>query len=663
MRRIFVFCMIFTPTVTLHPGLTAATWQTPIEHRADSLLRLTRQAQDDSVRFERLLELSYFWSDWDTTRAFSYMRDAEALFPEATAFRKGQLLFNEAGIIYDNDIPRAKRLYKEADRYFSKRETPGAFLYRSRLWNNYGVLLQRQDSADRYLNIIIEKSLPFARKSGSQTHISANLVNIGLVLMNITDYHKARSYYDEAISVLSGLPDAHEERITAFTNAARNAIFLRDFPAARRYLDSAAAEGVLIPHSSFMPEYYGVEGQYYRHLKDRRQSKKYYEQGIGLARKLNDAYNVSALNFELYALYRDFGDYRAARKMLKATDESVEHLTERNRLLILNEWAALEYRTGNYRAAYDSLKVFSSLLDSLHKRELGLKVLELENKYRSMEKENELLKLREEGLRQQQTITRNRWVVYGLLAALAVLSWITYLVWRMNIQKKRLYEEELKTLEHREQERQFRSILEGQEKERNRIARDLHDGLGGMLAGVKLKLSSILSQTAAIPAGMQDVVRQLDQSSHELRRVARNMMPVSLLAMGLAPALADLCKMMETVESKITFQAIDMKGKYPDHLSVSIYRIVQELLANAVKHSGAERILVQCMDVDHRLYITVEDNGVGFDRGEAGKKGLGLTNVKSRVSVLRGTLEIIASPSEGAVFNIEVPLADEYAPN
>src|SRR5690606_36757613 len=213
------------------------TWQTPIEHRADSLLRLTRQAQDDSVRFERLLELSYFWSDWDTTRAFSYMRDAEALFPEATAFRKGQLLFNEAGIIYDNDIPRAKRLYKEADRYFSKRETPGAFLYRSRLWNNYGVLLQRQDSADRYLNIIIEKSLPFARKSGSQTHISANLVNIGLVLMNITDYHKARSYYDEAISVLSGLPDAHEERITAFTNAARNAIFLRDFPAARRYLD------------------------------------------------------------------------------------------------------------------------------------------------------------------------------------------------------------------------------------------------------------------------------------------------------------------------------------------------------------------------------------------------------------------------------------------
>src|SRR5690606_15674357 len=270
--------------------------------------------------------------------------------------------------------------------------------------------LQRQDSADRYLNIIIEKSLPFARKSGSQTHISANLVNIGLVLMNITDYHKARSYYDEAISVLSGLPDAHEERITACTNAARNAIFLRDFPAARRYLDSAAAEGVLIPHSSFMPEYYGVEGQYYRHLKDRRQSKKYYEQGIGLARKLNDAYNVSALNFELYALYRDFGDYRAARKMLKATDESVEHLTERNRLLILNEWAALEYRTGNYRAAYDSLKVFSSLLDSLHKRELGLKVLELENKYRSMEKENELLKLREEGLRQQQTITRNRWV-------------------------------------------------------------------------------------------------------------------------------------------------------------------------------------------------------------------------------------------------------------
>src|SRR5690606_35982039 len=146
-------------------------------------------------------ELSYFWSNWDTVKAFSYLKDAEKIYPEPSAFQKGQLLFNEAGIVYDSDIVKAKDLYKRADRYFNQWNSARAFLYRSRLWNNYGTLIQKQDSADQYLDVIIEKSLPFARQSGNREHISANLVNIGVILMNVTDYAKARGYYAEAIQV------------------------------------------------------------------------------------------------------------------------------------------------------------------------------------------------------------------------------------------------------------------------------------------------------------------------------------------------------------------------------------------------------------------------------------------------------------------------------
>ncbi|RQP15255.1 MAG: hypothetical protein EAS52_15650 [Parapedobacter sp.] len=656
-----VFIYVFLPIAAIPPHVPMAAQQTPVERHADSLLTLVRRADGDSLRFERLLELSYFWSDWDTAKAFAYLKDAENIYPNPSAFRSGQLLFHEAGIVYDSDILKAKDFYKRADRYFSQLESPRAFLYRSRLWNNYGTLVQKQDSADKYLRIIIEKSLPFARQSGSKEHISANLINIGVVLMNVTDYAKARRYYAEAIQVLSDLPGAHEDRLTAFVNAGKNEIYLRDFSRSRRWLDSAAMETKQIPHSAFIPEYYSVEGQYYRHLKARERAEQFYQKGVVYAQALNDPRSLTSLQFELYALYRDFKDFGAARKMLQAVSQSMKHPLDHNRLLILNERASLEYDMGNYRTAFDSLRVAFILLDSLHKREQGLKVLDLEKKYQTVEKENELLRLRAESLRQEQAINRNRWWVYGLLFAFAIMGVISWLIWRVSRQKKRLYEEELKALRHREQERQFRSILEGQEKERNRIARDLHDGLGGMLAGVKLKLTSILAQCPSVPTDMQDVVKQLDESSVELRRIARNMMPESLLSMGLTPALADLCKMMQTGKMKIKFQSIGKQDAYPRHLSISVYRIVQELLINAIKHSRASEILVQCLKSDQGVYITVEDDGIGFDQEKVGSEGLGLSNIRNRVSLLGGMVEIITRPDEGTVFNIEIPLTDEQA--
>ena len=193
------------------------------------------------------------------------------------------------------------------------------------------------------------------------------------------------------------------------------------------------------------------------------------------------------------------------------------------------------------------------------------------------------------------------------------------------------------------------------------MAKDLHDGLGGLLAGVKLKLSSIVAKRAgdypSSRSDINDVIHHLDYSVDELRRIAHDMMPESLRFEGLARALSDLCRYMSTVNVQVVFQNLGIKDYYPEQLRISIYRVIQELLTNAIKHANATKVIVQCSELDGWLFVTVEDNGKGMEQKEdKQEKGLGLINIQNRISLLNGTIETLSQPNEGTTINIQIPL-------
>ncbi|HEX7757714.1 MAG TPA: ATP-binding protein, partial [Niabella sp.] len=151
------------------------------------------------------------------------------------------------------------------------------------------------------------------------------------------------------------------------------------------------------------------------------------------------------------------------------------------------------------------------------------------------------------------------------------------------------------------------------------------------------------------------VIGQLDNSIIELRRIARNMMPDTLLKLGLEMALKDLCEAYNTPKMEVSFQAMNIATDIPLSNQTNIYRIIQELISNAVKHAHAGRILVQCSQNGPLFLITIEDNGTGFDTAVLDtKKGLGWSNIKNRVAFLKGKLEIHSQASEGTTINIEL---------
>ena len=202
-------------------------------------------------------------------------------------------------------------------------------------------------------------------------------------------------------------------------------------------------------------------------------------------------------------------------------------------------------------------------------------------------------------------------------------------------------------------------MLKGQEEERSRLAKDLHDGLGGMLSGVKISFSNMKENMildAANTASFEKSITQLDSTIAELRKVAHNLMPEALVKFGLKNAVKDYCDSMElSGNTKIICEQFGPERELGNAADVNVYRIIQELINNAVTHGAASQILVQLTKTPGKVLITVEDNGNGFDLAAQQKStGIGLSNIKHRVNYFNGNIDIESSLGEGTTVNIEL---------
>ena len=204
------------------------------------------------------------------------------------------------------------------------------------------------------------------------------------------------------------------------------------------------------------------------------------------------------------------------------------------------------------------------------------------------------------------------------------------------------------------------TLLENQqivETERSRLAKDLHDGLGGLLSGIKLTLNGMgdkgVDKNELLLAKMNN---QLDTAVSEMRRVAHNMMPEALLKFGLGEAIQDYCDSInESNAVTMKYAQIGSLQGLTQSVEIVLYRIVQELTNNALKHAAAKNIFIQITKHPRGVTVTVEDDGNGFDAA-AVSAGQGLKNVQSRIDYLKGSLDIKSENGNGTSINIEIPV-------
>jgi signal transduction histidine kinase len=311
--------------------------------------------------------------------------------------------------------------------------------------------------------------------------------------------------------------------------------------------------------------------------------------------------------------------YREAEiEALKAWNADSTNINE-SRSVAANLTLANIYMSRTAKAAHYFAR-YSELNRMYSEKSFHTTVSDLSIKYEAEKKEIEL-----------SSMAWQRLLYVTLSIAVALLAAVVVLIIRTKIRKEQI-EKQLIAV---------RAIIEGENKERKRIARDLHDGLGGMLSSVKMELN-VLEHT-------QNLRNRLDKCIEEIHWVVAGMMPSSLVRFGMKAALEDYCRRFPNVH----FHFFGNDERIDEKTEITIYFCAYELVNNAVSHSGAKIINVQLVQEKNRVSLTVQDDGRGFDTKKIKPKGMGMKNINNRVIAFDGVIDISSSPGKGTEVNIE----------
>ncbi len=318
-------------------------------------------------------------------------------------------------------------------------------------------------------------------------------------------------------------------------------------------------------------------------------------------------------------------------------------------------------RTGNFKKAYQFHLNFNSVKDSLMSIDRAVAIKKYDLLYTTEKKDKEITQQKLEIEKQRGEIQRRNNQLLILGGGLALVILLASLLFFIYLKNKQLNQQKIMVLEKEKETQGLKSVIEGEEKERKRIARELHDGLGAVLATVKMQISSIqykLPEAESLPA-YQKAESLIDDACRTVREISHNLMPHVLEQEGLEFAIDDLCQTLSKHNDiEFEFNYFGKEERLSDVLKTTIFRVTQELLKNIIKHAQAKEVIVQLTIEEDEIILIVEDDGKGFDVSTS-HKGIGLENIRSRIAYLKGTLEIDSTAGQGSTFTILLPLNQE----
>lgn len=356
-------------------------------------------------------------------------------------------------------------------------------------------------------------------------------------------------------------------------------------------------------------------------------------------------------------VYTHTGLYSLALKYLEPTVQyAVAHDVSSINVDSYDDLSTIYEGLGQYRKALHYKQKQFQLYDAMVGAETAERIAEVEAKYKTAEKDKMIVQKELLLVRQQSRIRdKNIWIgvlgTGGMLLSVLILGLYT-----RKRQKEKLQDARIINMEQDREIVALKARMEGEEEERARLARDLHDGVVVKFSAVKMNLSILPEQHNSLEdaSDFQKIIRRLDEATTELRATAHNLLPDTLLEGGLTEAIHYFCKEIQQSSGLlIDIQQYTDIPRFQPGFELSVYRIVQELVQNVLKHAGASRILVEIVYHDI-LSITIEDNGKGFDTtAECMTGGIGIRNLRSRVASLNGCIDIRSAPGKGTSVYIE----------
>lgn len=491
-------------------------------------------------------------------------------------------------------------------------------------YGNLGLVWARLRAGEQAL-AVFEKARALAERTGNRSMQAPITARIASAMLIKKDYKKAEAYFLQALDIAEAQDQLHYQ-IEIANSLAHHYIAMNRLESAQLYSNKVLE----LLHEQ------GPSGHKYDRLNDRLHA----EHNLGL-------------------IYLQKNQVQKAGPLLLKAFEEAQASGSRDLVLHMEpDLAAYFAATGNYKSAYAHMQHYARSRDTILEAQKD-KVLSNWMKARMSEKDKALVAQQLRISQQQRRLqAKNFWIGGALIGAVLLAGGFIVFV-RNHRNRQRLQQATIHRLEQEQEINQLKAQVRGEEQERNRLALELHDGIASQLWAIKLNVDSLQQQeqfNGKHRQSLRTIYQQLDDTTQEVRKTAHNLMPDLLLEEGLATALASLCdKIKKQTELEVDFLEFGTIPRMDEEIELSLYRMIQELIQNVLKHAGkATQLLVQLSCTESLLNITVEDNGSGFT-GEAptASKGLGLHHVERRVKALQGHMDLQSIPGKGTTIYLE----------
>ena len=585
---------------------------------ANRLLTIAETGNDKSNQVEALkfLGIANHLEAKDDTAISFYNRAIEISLANNDSLNTGKLYLNIATSYNSKgNFEQAIENALKSESLFEALNDPNG---QARVQNLIGIFYFNREDFDKALSYF-KKYNQLAVESRDTGEIVSSMNNMSSALHKLNEYGKEQQLLEKSIAIQEA--QGQEIRIgSAYENLGS------------LYLDT---------DSLTKAQYYYNKARKAYEFNDDKRSLARLLTNTGLVKKKLKKYNDALNDYKQSLAYSQQGGF------LKMEET------------VLNKIALLYEDKGDFEKAYYNYIDYVTIKDSILNEENQSSINELMIQFDTEKKERQIAN--QELVIAKKTIENRRksFIIAILTAIIIILLLFSFIIYtRIKIRQERRMNEERMQMK----QVQMKVVLESQEKERKRFARDLHDGFGQMITAMKLKITQL--QSSSDQTELNGLAKEsnnlLDTMHQQLREIAHNLMPEPLVNEGLTVALKDYAaRISENNQIEIEVSAFDLDRRLDQSIEVNLYRIIQEWINNVIKYSGAKKLSIQLTGYENEINLIIEDNGLGFEKEKLTQSsGWGWKNIQSRLEAINGALEIDTQPgSYGTSFILDLPIA------
>lgn len=611
--------------------------------------------------------------------------NADILFKRAQSFEKEN---NDSALFYYNEILNNKNFAATNTETYGKALRKKGLLQSDKINDTENIDLCKQ--AISYFQRINNK-----KEIGITHNTMANIYQVkGYFDLAIANYQKAAAIFD-IIKFYNGLTICYSNIASIYNNteqfqnalkynllAYETAILKNDTfsegmiahdvsisfsknnlpDSAKNYAALALQYGKSIQNNFVISYAYKAFYEYYKTTKDWTNAFTNAQQSLNYILKTSSKYDACfaycSIAESALSLHRNAEALEAIKHAEELAKEVSSFQLYKRVYGLYKEIAAA---SGDFQKAFYYAQLYQQNSDSVFFEKRNNTLNELETKYQTAQKET---KIAQQKVEIQQQLLKTKQARTRMLIAIILFFIVfagAFLLYLFLQQREKLLQNKIITIEQQKKLELTQAIIDGEEQERTRLAKELHDGIGGLMSMLKLQFTNFKKSHAEIQNDTEynSALNLLNTASQDIRKISHALMPSALERLGLIDAVEQFCTSMQASAGfEIDFQYYGLEERLPPRFELLVYRIVQELLNNIVKYAEAKEVLVQLSKNENLLSITIEDDGRGFDTSIIkNKDGIGLHSMQKRLELLGGKMDADSAIGKGTSVNIELPVS------